>query len=92
MQFKGKHDRPLYLTGYIGSTKVNCIQVETGSALSIIPYRLMQSLGICLYRINATQTFIFGFNASDMHPVGGDHALVLDWRPEDGDDLLRHQC
>ena len=28
MQVKGKHDRPLYFTGYIGSSEVNRIQVD----------------------------------------------------------------
>ena len=32
-----KHDRPLYYTGYIGSTCIERVQVEPGSALSIIP-------------------------------------------------------
>ena len=46
MQVKGKHDRPLYFAGYIGSSKVNRIQVNPGSALSIMPRRVMQHLGI----------------------------------------------
>ena len=42
MQVKGKHDRPLYFAGYIGSSEVNRIQVDPGSALSIMPRRVMQ--------------------------------------------------
>jgi len=37
MQVKGKHDRPLYYTGYIGSSKVSHIHVDPGSALNIMP-------------------------------------------------------
>jgi len=37
MQVKGKHDRPLYYTGYIGSSEVSRIQVDPRSALSIMP-------------------------------------------------------
>ena len=40
-----KHDRPLYYTGYIGSTCIERIQVDPGFALSIIPKRLLISLG-----------------------------------------------
>ena len=36
MQVKGKHDRPLYFTGYIGLFKLSRIQVDPGSA-SITP-------------------------------------------------------
>ena len=49
MLFKdNKHDRPLYYTGYIGSMCIERIQVDPGSALSIIPKRLLYFLGICL--------------------------------------------
>ena len=41
MQVKERHDRPLYFTGYIGSSEVSRIQVDLGSALSIIPCRVM---------------------------------------------------
>ena len=32
-----RHDRPLYYTGYIGSTYIEVIQVDQGSAVNIIP-------------------------------------------------------
>jgi len=70
MQVKGKHDRPLYFTGYIGSSKVNCIQVDPGSALSIMPRRVMQHLGIPTHRLSPTQTTIYGFNANGTRPMG----------------------
>jgi len=41
MQVKRKYDRPLYFTWYIGSSEVSCIQVDSGSALSIMPRRVM---------------------------------------------------
>ena len=37
MQVKGKHDRPLYFIGYIRLSGVSHIQVDPGSALSIMP-------------------------------------------------------
>ena len=37
MQVKGKHDRPLYFTGYIGSSEVSCISVDLGSTLRLCP-------------------------------------------------------
>jgi len=46
MQIKGKHDRPLYYVGYIGSSEVSCIHVDLGSALSSMPIRVMQHVGI----------------------------------------------
>jgi len=70
MHVKGKHDRPLYFIGYIGSSEVSRIQVDLGSVLSIIPRRVMQHLGIPTYRLSATQTTIYGFNANGTRPMG----------------------
>ena len=46
MQIKRKHDRPLYFTGYIGSSEVSRIQVDPRSSLSIMPRQVMQHLKI----------------------------------------------
>jgi len=46
-----KHDRPLYYTGYLGSTCIERVQVDSGSVLSIIPKRLLYFLGIPLNRL-----------------------------------------
>ena len=69
MKVKGKHDRPLYYTGYIGSTEVSHIQVDAGSTLSIMPRRVMQHSGIPIHRLNSTQTVIYGFNANGTRPM-----------------------
>ena len=70
MKVKGKHDRPLYFTGYIRSSEVSLIQVDSGSALSIMPRRVIQHLGIPTHRLSATQTSIYGFNANGTRPMG----------------------
>jgi len=65
-----KHDRPLYYTGYIGSTCIERVQVNSGSALSIIPKRLLYFHGIPLNRLSVMTTTIYGFNAGSSHPLG----------------------
>ena len=62
------HDRPLYYTGYIGSTCIERVQIDPGSALSIIPKRLLYFLDIPLYQLFATTTTI-SFNAGSSHPL-----------------------
>jgi len=62
-----KHDRPLYYTGYIGSTCIKRVQVNPESALSIIPKRLLYFLGIPLNQLSATTTTIYGVNAGSSH-------------------------
>ena len=64
------HDRPLYHTGYIGSSRLERIQVDPGFALSIIPLRVMHFLGVPLHRLSTTTTTIFGFNSGSSRPLG----------------------
>ena len=64
-----KHDKPLYFTGYISSSQVDRIQVDPGSALSIMPLRLLQYLGVPLNRLSSTNTTIYGFNATNTRPL-----------------------
>jgi hypothetical protein len=69
MLLKGKpHVRPLYLNGYIGSTLVERIQIDPGSALSIIPRRLLNFLNIPLHKLSSTNTTIVGFNTGSSSP------------------------
>src|SRR5205809_1758087 len=42
MQVRGRHARPLCFTGYIGSTEITRIQVDPGSALSIMARHVME--------------------------------------------------
>ena len=64
MQIKGKYDRAMYYTGHTGSYEVGHIQVDPGSALSIMPRRILKYLEISTYQLSATQTIIYGFNAN----------------------------
>jgi len=70
MQVKRKNYRPLYYIGYIGSSEMSHIQVDPGSALSIMPHRVMQHLGIPTHRLSVTQITIYGFNANGTRPIG----------------------
>jgi len=65
-----KYDRPLYYTRYIGSICIERIQVDLGSALSIIPKRLLYFLRIPLNRLLAMTAMIYGFNAGSSHLLG----------------------
>src|SRR3954465_8138617 len=70
MQVQGRHARPLHFTGYIGSTEITRIQVDPGSAFSIMPRRVMEHLSIPAHRLSVTDTNIFGFNSNSARPMG----------------------
>jgi len=48
---------------------VSLIQVDLGSALSIMPRQVMHHLGIPTHRLSATQTNIYGVNANGTLPM-----------------------
>lgn len=64
MQVMEKHDMPLYFSGYLGSTDVNRILVDSRSALSKMPRQVMLHLGIPASWPSSTVTTIYGFNAN----------------------------
>jgi len=68
-----KYDRPLYYTGYIGSTCIERIKVDLEFALSVIPKRLLCFLGIPLSRLLITTITIYSYNAGSSHPLGKIH-------------------
>jgi len=65
-----KHDRLMYYTEYIGSTCIERIQVNLGSALSIISKGLLYFLCILLNRLSIMKTTIYGFKTRSSHPLG----------------------
>src|SRR4051812_44509355 len=69
MQVEARHARPLYFMGYIDSTEIRRIQVDPGSALSIMPRRVMKHLSIPAHRLSTTDTNIFGTNANSTRPM-----------------------
>lgn len=46
MVIRGIHERPLYFIGYIRLTRINHIQIDQRSSLSIMPYKVLQCLNI----------------------------------------------
>ncbi|KAL8159373.1 hypothetical protein V2J09_000910 [Rumex salicifolius] len=56
------NDVPLYDTGCIGDTKFHRILLNCGSALNLLPYRVLKSIGINTKYLSPTLLTIQGFN------------------------------
>lgn len=70
MQLKNiKQYRPLHCTSYIGSTKVDHMQINLESTLSIIPLRFIQFLKTLPHKLTLTNTIIFDLNTNGIHPL-----------------------
>ena len=84
-----KHDRPLYYTGYIGSICIERVQVDPGSALSIIPKGSFTS---SVYHYIGCPQPLLQYTVSMpgvvIHLEKFDS--VAKWEPEIGSDVLCH--
>jgi hypothetical protein len=56
------HNRPLFVTGYIKEQLVNRILVDGGSAVNILPLKVLKDLGISLDQLSHSRLMIQGFN------------------------------
>lgn len=65
-----KHNRPLYLTGYIGETRLPRVQIDPGSAINVMPLRALAYLGIPTSRLSHTKVTILGYNADSQRAFG----------------------
>jgi len=56
------HNRPLYVTNMIGDKKINRILLDCGSAVNLLPLRVLQAIGITPNQLSPTLPTIQGFN------------------------------
>ena len=56
------HNRPLFVTGYIREQRVNRILIDGGSAINILPLKILKELGISLDELLPSKLMIQGFN------------------------------
>ncbi|KAL0323627.1 UNVERIFIED_CONTAM: hypothetical protein Sangu_1982000 [Sesamum angustifolium] len=56
------HNRPLFVAGYIREQKVNRILIDGGSAVNILPLRILKELGIPIDELSNSCLVIQGFN------------------------------
>ncbi|KAL0457948.1 UNVERIFIED_CONTAM: hypothetical protein Slati_0422000 [Sesamum latifolium] len=56
------HNHPLFIAEYIREQKVNRILIDRGSAVNILPLRILKELGIPIDEFSNSQLMISGFN------------------------------
>jgi len=56
------HSRPLFIKGYVDEKMVNCILVDDGSTVNILPIKTMKELKIPIDELFPTHLMIQGFN------------------------------
>ncbi|KAL0458408.1 UNVERIFIED_CONTAM: hypothetical protein Slati_0468000 [Sesamum latifolium] len=64
------HNRPLFVTKYVCEQKVNRILIDGGSAVNILPLRILKELGIPIDELSNSRLMIQGFNQGGQRAVG----------------------
>ncbi len=64
------HNRPLFVTGYIKEQLVNRILIDGGSAVKILPLKVLKDLGISLDQLSHSRLMIQGFNQDGQRAIG----------------------
>ncbi|KAL0300105.1 UNVERIFIED_CONTAM: hypothetical protein Scaly_3059300 [Sesamum calycinum] len=64
------HNHPLFVSGYVRGQKVNRILIDGGSAVSILPLRILKELEIPIDELSNSRLMIQGFNQGGQRAVG----------------------
>lgn len=64
------HNRPLYVTGRIGDKRINRILLDCGSAVNLLPLRVLRAIGITPNQLSPTLLTIQGFNQVGQKALG----------------------
>ncbi|KAH6763350.1 hypothetical protein C2S52_020783 [Perilla frutescens var. hirtella] len=64
------HNRPLFVSGYAREQRLNRILVDRGSAVNILPLRMLNKLGISTNELLTSQLMIQGFNHEGQRALG----------------------
>jgi hypothetical protein len=64
------HNQLLFIKGYVDEKMVNCILVDDGSAVNILPLKTMKELGIPMDELFPSHLMIQGFNQEGQNAIG----------------------
>ncbi|KAL0437808.1 UNVERIFIED_CONTAM: hypothetical protein Sradi_0488700 [Sesamum radiatum] len=64
------HNRPLFVVGYVREQKVNRILIDGGSAVNILPLRILKEIEIPIDELSNSRLMIQGFNQGGQWVVG----------------------
>jgi len=64
------HNRPLFMLGFVKEQKVDCILVDGGSVVNIMPKSTMHDLGITIEELSKSRTMIQGLNLGGQRAIG----------------------
>jgi hypothetical protein len=65
-----KHNRPLLMFGEIDDLPINCIMVDGGSVINLLPLRTIKRIGYSQKDLSRSNVIIHGFNQSGQEAMG----------------------
>lgn len=70
------HNRPLYMKGSVGDICITRIFIDCGSAVNLLPLRVLTQLGYSISQLSPSHLKIQGFNQSGQRSLGVIHLKV----------------
>ena len=70
-------NRPLYVFGYAREQKIDCILINEGLAVNILPKMTMRQLGLAMEELSHSRLVIQGFNQGGQRAIGMIHLELI---------------
>lgn len=80
-----KHNRPLFISGYLNGLEIRRIMIDGGSAVNLLPLRMLKRLGIAIHRLAPSNLQLQGFNKSRQRFPG---IVRLELKIEEWEDII----
>lgn len=82
-----KHNRPLFISGYLNGLEITRIMIDGGSAVNLLPLRMLKRLGIAIHRLAPSNLLIQvqGFHQSRQRSPG---IVRLELKIEEWEDTI----
>ncbi|KAK5771376.1 hypothetical protein PVK06_047578 [Gossypium arboreum] len=65
-----KHNKPLFISRYLNGLGITRIMIDGGSAVNLLPFRMLKHLGIAIHQLGPSNLLIQGFNQSRQRSLG----------------------
>lgn len=77
--------KPLFISGYLNGLEITRIMIDGGSAVNLLPLRMLKRLGIAIHRLAPSNLLIQGFHQSRQRSPG---IVRLDIKIEEWEDTI----
>ncbi|TYJ00676.1 hypothetical protein E1A91_A13G102000v1 [Gossypium mustelinum] len=88
-----KHNRPLFISGYLNGLGITRIMIDGGSVVNLLPLRILKHLRIAIHQLGPSNLLIQGFNQNgEQKRVKADANPFSEAKAKQGEEALITQA